>query len=209
MSMFSPNSSNAGNSGELIPAKTLAQVVLIPKEIKTSNAGARYLNLELAVAAGKYEKRRVFTIISDPWDTNTSEKAREMAIGAITRILETIGVFNHADPSTYERMNESSLEEFAEMIDGKIAGIEIGVDPGKDGYEPKNKVANWASTNPKSGGYKLFEAISQGLETLAKPAAASASAFGSAPTVKQVAPAAAAAVKAATPGTAAPSWLKK
>jgi hypothetical protein len=181
---------------------------LIPKEIKTSNAGARYLNLELAVAAGKYEKRRVFTIISDPWDTNTSEKAREMAIGAITRILETIGIFNHADPATYDRMNDSSLEEFAEMIESKIAGIEIGVDPGKDGYEPKNKVKDWASTNPASGGYKLFEAISQGLETLEKKQPVAQSAFGGA-TVKQVAPVAAAAVAKAAPGSATPAWLKK
>jgi hypothetical protein len=206
--MFSPQSSNSG-SIELIPKGTLCQVVLLPKEIKVGQTtGARYLNLELGVAAGQYEKRKIYTILSDPWDPKTSDKAKEMAVGAITRILETIGVFNHADPATYSALDNACLEDVVELIEGKIAGILVGVDPGKDGYEPKNKVQDWASTNPSSGGYKLFEAISQGLETLEKKQPVAQSAFGGA-TVKQVAPVAAAAVAKAAPGSATPAWLKK
>lgn len=196
--MFSPKTTNAG-SNELIPDKTLAQVLLTPKEFKNSKeTQGRYLNIELTVASGAHEKRKMFFMLADPWDQRNSQKWRDMAIATITRILETIGVFKPAEPSTYSAMDDASLEDIANAIDGKIAGVLIGIEKSDDGHEPKNKVKEWASTNPDSGGYKIYTAISEGKETLGPVKAEPISAF-SQPAKKPVAPVA----------SPSPTWLKR
>jgi len=196
MSFFSPESSNTGSASfDLIPAGTLAKVVVIVKEIKFSQStGAKFIDLEMVIDSGKYDRRRVYGVICDPWDSKTSEKAKEMAVGAITRIMEYIGVFDPANPESYNAFNEAGIEEVAMAINTKTAGIVIGIKKGSNGYSDRNEVKEWQSPNPKSNGFKSFTAAQAGKETMASPGEAAA--------------AAAPAAKPAMAPQAAPPWMK-
>jgi hypothetical protein len=168
MSFFSPETSNTGSSSiELIPAGVIAKVVIIVRDIKHSQStGARYLDLELVIDGGKYDRRRIFSVICDPWDPATSEKAKEMAVGSITRIMESIGVFNAANPETYNAFNNAGIQEVAEAMNTKSLHIVIGIQKGKDGRADKNEVKEWTSPNPKSNGFKSYSLAVAGAETV-------------------------------------------
>jgi hypothetical protein len=200
MSFFSPETSNTGSSSiELIPAGTIAKVVIIVRDIKHSQStGAKYLDLELVVDGGKYDRRRIFSVICDPWDPATSEKAKEMAVGSITRIMEQIGVFDPANPETYNRFNDSDINGIAITFNTKSVYIVIGIQKGKDGRADKNEVKEWTSPNPKSNGFKSYSLAIAGIETVggatATPAATAA------PTLTKPA--------APTVGTVKPPWMK-
>ena len=200
MSFFSPETSNTGsNSIELIPAGTIAKVVIIVRDIKHSQStGAKYLDLELVVDGGKYDRRRIFSVICDPWDPATSEKAKEMAVGSITRIMESIGVFNSANPETYNAFNNAGIQEVAEAMNTKSLHIVIGIQKGKDGRADKNEVKEWTSPNPKSNGYKSYQLAKTGAESVSP--VVSGTAATPAPTI----------TKPAQPaiGTVKPPWMK-
>jgi len=197
MSFFSPETSNTGSSSiELIPAGTIAKVVIAVRDIKHSQStGGRYLDLELIIDGGKFDRRRVFSIICDPWDDKTSEKAKEMAVGSITRIMESAGVFNPANPETYNVFNGASINEVALAMSTKSVYIVIGIQKGKDGRADKNEVKEWTSPNPKSNGYKSY--------TLAQGGAESVSVQGTTST-----PVSVAAKPAQTVGAVKPPWMK-
>jgi hypothetical protein len=194
MSFFSPETSNTGSTSiELIPAGTIAKVVIAVRDIKHSQStGARYLDLELIIDGGKYDRRRVFSIICDPWDDKTSQKAKEMAVGTITRIMESIGVFNPSNPETYNVFNEASINEVALAMSAKPVHIVIGIQKGKDGRADKNEVKEWTSPNPKSNGYKSYLLARDGVESVGWP----------------VAPEPVAAKTAQTVGAVKPPWMK-
>jgi hypothetical protein len=168
MSFFSPETSNTGSSSiELIPAGTIAKVVIIVRDIKHSQStGAKYLDLELVVDGGKYDRRRIFSVICDPWDPATSEKAKEMAVGSITRIMEQIGIFDPASPETYNRFNDSDVNGIAITFNTQSVYIVIGIQKGKDGRADKNEVKEWPSPNPKSHGYKSYQLAKTGAESV-------------------------------------------
>ena len=197
MSFFSPESSNTGSTSfDLIPAGTIARVVIIVRDIKHSqNTGAKYLDLELVVDGGKFDRRRIFGIICDPWDPATSEKAKEMAVGSITRIMESVGVFDYNNPETYNAFNNAGIQEVGMAISAKPVYIVIGIQKGKDGRADKNEVKEWTSPNPKSNGYKSWTLAQSGAESLAEVNSA---------TVK----APAAAKPAQTVGAVKPPWMK-
>jgi hypothetical protein len=200
MSFFSPETSNTGSSSiELIPAGVIAKVVIIVRDIKHSQStGARYLDLELVVDGGKYDRRRIFSVICDPWDPATSEKAKEMAVGSITRIMESIGVFNAANPETYNAFNNAGIQEVAEAMNTKSLYIVIGIQKGKDGRADKNEVKEWTSPNPKSNGFKSYSLAVAGAETVGGAAATPAST--ATPTLTKPA--------APSVGTVKPPWMK-
>jgi len=204
MSFFSPESSNTGSNAafDLIPAGTIAKVVIIVRDIKHSQStGARYLDLELVVDGGKYDRRRIFGVICDPWDSQTSEKAKEMAVGTITRIMESIGVFDHNNAESYNTFNNAGIQEVGMAMSAKPVHIVIGIQKGKDGRADRNEVKEWTSPNPKSNGYKSYQLAQSGAESVGTPAAApvAANAVGVVPTVKYATPAV---------GTVKPPWMK-
>jgi hypothetical protein len=204
MSFFSPESSNSGSQPmELIPAGTLVKAFLAVRDIKRGqNSGARYLDIELAVQGGEFDNRRIFTVVCDPWDEATSDKAREMAVGSITRLMEQVGIFKPESPETYALLDSSDIQDVALKLQGKTVGFVVGVQKGKDGYADKNSVRDWASPNPQSNGFKIYEAIISGATTLTP--AKSAGVFGQA-----AAPQAARPAQPATAATSTPAWLKK
>jgi hypothetical protein len=196
MSFFSPETSNTGSTSfDLIPAGTIAKVVIAVREIKHSQStGARYLDLELIIDGGKYDRRRVFGIICDPWDDKTSEKAKEMAVGTITRIMESIGVFNASNPETYNAFNDAGIQEVGIAMSAKPVHVVIGIQKGKDGRADKNEVKEWTSPNPKSNGYKSYQLAQSGAESVGGPTPST--------------PAPAVAKPAQTVGAVKPPWMK-
>lgn len=196
MSFFSPESSNTGSTSfDLIPAGTIAKVVIAVRDIKHSQStGARYLDLELIIDGGKYDRRRVFGIICDPWDDKTSEKAKEMAVGTITRIMESIGVFNASNPETYNAFNDAGIQEVGIAMSAKPVHVVIGIQKGKDGRADKNEVKEWTSPNPKSNGYKSYQLAQSGAESVGGPTLST--------------PAPAVAKPAQTIGAVKPPWMK-
>jgi hypothetical protein len=195
MSFFSPETSNTGSTSfDLIPAGTIAKVVIIVRGIKNSQStGAKYLDLELVVDGGKFDRRRIFGIICDPWDPATSEKAKEMAVGSITRIMESVGIFDHTNAETYNAFNSAGIQEVGMAISAKPVYIVIGIQKGKDGRADKNEVKEWTSPNPKSNGYKSYQLAQSGAESVGGAPAPT-------PTI----------TKAASPalGTVKPPWMK-
>ena len=196
MSFFSPESSNTGSTSfDLIPAGTIAKVVIIVRDIKHSqNTGAKYLDLELVVDGGKYDRRRIFGIICDPWDEKTSEKAKEMAVGSITRIMESIGIFDAANPETYNAFNAAGIQEVGMAISSKPVYVVIGIQKGKDGRADKNEVKEWTSPNLKSNGFKSYLLAIGGAESVGGATAPVAAPVAAKP--------------AQTVGAVKPPWMK-
>jgi hypothetical protein len=194
MSFFSPESSNTG-SFDLIPAGTIAKVVIIVRDIKHSQStGAKYLDLELVVDGGKFDRRRIFGIICDPWDDKTSEKAKEMAVGSITRIMESVGVFDPSNPETYNAFNNAGIQDVGMVMSAKSVYIVIGIQKGKDGHADRNEVKEWTSPNPKSNGYKSYLLAKNGVESVGESAAPAAAPVAAKP--------------AQTVGAVKPPWMK-
>jgi hypothetical protein len=181
----------------------------VVKEIKRSEkSGARYLNIELALQGGDYHNRRVFGMISDPWDTRVSDDGRAMSVGAITRILEACGVFDHNNIETYGQLpaadeDGEAIQHLAELLNGQAVAIRVGIKKGENGYQDRNNVAEWLSPNPKSNGNKNWELLMSGVTNAAsaqKAVPAAPAAFGGAK------PAAAA---PAVTGLKTPAFLRK
>jgi hypothetical protein len=113
-----------------------------------------------------------------------------MGIGAITRILESRGVFNYEDPASYEQFNSGDFGQIIEALNGTEVVIKVGIDKGKDGRADRNSISDWGSPNPSSNGHRLWNQAQEG-----------------APEAKASVPAAKAATSAVTAGKK-PAWLK-
>jgi hypothetical protein len=190
--MFNAQSTNVGSTEmELIPKGTVAKAVLVVKERKSSQStGGDYLSIELVIQGGQYNNRRVFGMVCNPFDEANSEVWRQMGIGAITRILESRGVFNYEDPASYEQFNSGDFNQIIEALNGAEVVIKVGIDKGKDGRADRNSISDWGSPNPSSNGFKLWNQANE-----------------SAPEAKAPVQVAKAAAPSATAGKK-PAWLK-
>lgn len=169
--MFNPTS-GAPTSGPLIDNGTLVWVQISVRGIKHSReSGGAYADLEMTVAHGPCEKRKLWDLIMSPFDPKNSSGAKQMGIAAITRILECEGTFDPANPETYNLFNEPPANTFEAVLgrlDGITVGIKVKVEKGTEGYPDKNKVGEWLSPNPASGSQKLHAKLLAG-ETSATP----------------------------------------
>lgn len=157
--MFDVNSGKVSNSN-LIPRGTLVEVMLNIKEVKNSKeTGGSYLNCELTVLSGPFEKRKIFTMIPDVWDQRNSEKWRDMGKVPLVRLAESCGLFNTAQPESYAQFNGASdIMPIAQRIQGTRVVIRVGLEKGKDGNQDKNSVDEWGTPRPDSDGNKIFKA---------------------------------------------------
>jgi len=211
---FNPNTKYS-NGGNLIPNGTLAfAVVNIDKTQHSQNSGGLLASLSLTIAYGPFENRKVFHYLGDPSDERHSEKYRQMSLGALQAMLEVAGVFDPARPETYAQFANASFVDILSAIDGKLVAIKVGIEKGQDGYDDKNKVADWLTPNPVSRSHKKFNELAQSpqkcIVPAEKPAPGAGTPWGNAQPASSVAPSAAAAPAAqpaAAPGTQAPSWL--
>jgi hypothetical protein len=172
------------NMGELVPAGTLAWAVFALQEKRYGReSGAGYYAIELTIEGGPFNRRKVFTMISDPLDANASEEGRTRAFGTMKRALESSGLLN---PQTAPQFANVHPDTVIQWLAGKKVAVKVGIEKGKDGYADKNKVADWLSPNPESGGYKLFAQLIN-----PPPAAPAQGSFGAAAPGGFTAPAAA------------------
>jgi len=224
MSLFNPES-GAAKPVNLIPAGELCFVKVGVRKINNSKeTGGEYFDLELRVVGGPYHGRVVFDMLCSPFDTRNSEAWRAMGITGITRALEAAKVFVPEKPETYNMFNDlptgtpeeihKASQTLAHELDASLVAIKVKIEKGQDGYADKNKVGEWLSPNPKSGGYKLFQKLVELSQTWEQAGEqARSGAFGGRPQ-QNSAPAAAAPAGAATgaaPATASadtPAWLK-
>ena len=165
--MFSPTS-GAPSAPELIPAGTLAWAILTVQGAKQSNnSGGTYYPITLTLVGGEHEGRKVFDMLPDVQDTRNGEKWRAMGITAITRIFESAGWFKPSDPATYNMFNGKETLAIMNSMDGQRVAIKVKVEKSKDpAYSDKNKVGEWLSPNPASGGYKDFQRLIGGQQAV-------------------------------------------
>lgn len=220
--MFNANSGKA-TPVNLIPAGELA-FVNIGATVKASKAtNGLYFNLELTVLGGPYKGRKVFEILPFPADPRNSEKWIEMGATNLCRLFEVAAVFIPGEPETYEQFNDlvkipdnatqaqaeaiikDGANKMAFEINGLTAAVKIKIEEGKDGFADKNKVGEWLSSNPASGGHKKFLELQQNKELAAESARGGAMRPAGSP--KKAGAAGGAPAK--TGGGATPPWLKK
>jgi hypothetical protein len=147
-----------GTNNDLIPNGQLAFAILTIKGIKNnSNTGSRSVECELTIDAGQpYAKKKIWPYIGDPFHNGNSEGHRQMGMVAVTRILEC---GKGAGPNNKAGYN---INDFSDLNGLRVA-IKIGIEAGSDGYDDKNKVADWLTPNPESqSGFKGYEALMRG-----------------------------------------------
>ena len=175
--MFSPTT-GASQAPTLIPAGTLAFANVMVTDLKKSQAsGGEYANIELTLDGGDFHGRKVFEMVANPLDNNNSEGWRGMAIANLTRMFEAAGIFKVEQPETYNQFNGKPFTAICTALDGARIAIKIKVEKDKSGaYPDKNKVSEYLSPNPQSGGNKSWEKLLSG--NVPAVAAARPSAFG-------------------------------
>lgn len=191
--MFSPTS-GASSAPTLIPAGTTSFAIVKVRELKKSGTtGGEYADLELTLEGGDFEGRKVFEMIANPLDEKNSEGWRKMAVGSLTRMFEAAGVFNSANPESYNKFNGQDFTAICMALDGARIAIKVKIEKDKTGaYPDKNKVGEYLSPNPQSGGHSGYQKLASG--NAGASAAARPAAFGGA---------------GAAPSAGAPAWLNR
>jgi hypothetical protein len=166
---FSPTS-GASSAPELIPAGTLAWAIIkVTNKKNTKDSGGEYYNIELTVHGGEYEGRKVFEMLPNYQDSRNSDKWRAMGVTNITRIMEAAGFFKPSDPESYKAFVGKPFEIIANFIDGQRCAIKVKVEKNSDpAYADRNKVADYLSPNPASGGYKDFQRLIGGQQAVSE-----------------------------------------
>lgn len=201
MFKFDPNTKHE-TGGTLIPANVLTFATFkVQKLRKSGNTGGTYADIEL-ILHGQYENRRVFDKIPDPADDNNSEKWRQMGMASLQHTLEAAGIFDPANPESYNRFANSGFVDILKALDGKRVAFKVGIEKGTDGHQDRNRVITYLSPNPVSSTHRQYQELLAGAQPQGN-AAQQTAAFGqpaSAETAARRQPAAAAAGNS-------PDWL--
>jgi len=163
MGLFSPQSGGT-QSFDLLPPQ-LALAVISVRDIRQNKSGGSRYDLELTLASGPQRGRKLWDAIGVPFDTNNKEVYRKMGTEAVTRILECAGEFDPAKPESYDKFdgNPNPTVEVGQAMDGKTIGIRIGVEKRDTDYDEKNRVKEWLSPNPQSGGFSGWKRLQESL----------------------------------------------
>lgn len=145
---------------ELMPKDTLAWAILsirpgdtgAPEKISKTNPNNAYLDLELIIVGGPYDKRKVWDMVgikgSESWVNQGRASVRAMLESGFNASMDK-------NPAAYK------ISGFNDLNGAKVA-IKIGVEKGQNGYADKNKVTNYLSPNEQSSTYKDFAALNVG-----------------------------------------------
>lgn len=216
---FSPTA-NQEAAIKPIPAGTTALAMINVKDVGLSkNTGCLQAQLEFIIVRGPYERRKIWMYIGDPNDPKCSENWKPMCMANLQHMLESSGIFNPADASTYGRYEsvpaEHAFRAILSDLDGKQVAIKLKIEPAKDGNDEKNTIGSILSPNPNGRTAKAYAGIVAG-EDLKEPSkdANPVAAFGQGATAPAAAqggfaqPAATQAATDATAGSTAPGWLQ-
>lgn len=172
------NTSGNQSAIDLIPTGVLLNAIMTYKGKKNSQqTDGAYGDIEFTIDAGQpFARKKIFEMVCDPDDMKNSEAWRLMGMVALTRMIEAAGFVNPEDPSSYAQVNGVSCERILTALDGKRIPIRVKIEQGENGYQDKNKVAEYLTPNKASGGYKGFAKLQLGDHNVpngaAKPAAA-------------------------------------
>lgn len=169
--------SGAASPTDLIPAGFLCWVMVTFREMKHSQSGGRYADLEYVIAENQpLARKKLWEMIGDPDFDGNSEAYRNMGMVSLTRMVESCGIVDVNDPASYEKLNGLSIEQIMSMLDGKYVAVKIKIEKGGDGYADKNKVGDYLSPNAQSSSFKSFTKLTAGDHGITvNPAAATAS----------------------------------
>lgn len=166
------------SSSALIPTGQLAWAIINIKGLKhNSNTGTCSIEYELTLDDNQpFARRKIFGYLADPNHAGNSETYNQMGLIAITRILECGRGAGPQNPDGYK------INDYGQMS-GLRVGIKIGFEKGKDGYDDKNKVAEWLTPNPTSkSGNKPYQKLVAGEHSPAPASGGQVSnGFGGAP----------------------------
>ena len=195
--MFDFNDAAPQQNSELIPAKTMANVIAPIKpgthgqggwETK-SKSGFEYLNMEFTIVSAPMAKRKIFQNAGIGGVTDGHEKAVEITRTFLRSMLESARGIDPKDETDKARKGRV-INDWGDLVEMEFAA-EIGIEKGKDGYADKNKIQRVITPD-----HKLYKQIMSGETILPgggeKPASAPAHV----------------AAKATTPSTAVPAWAR-
>jgi len=148
---------------DIIPKGTLLWVNFTVRGFKNSSTtNGRYADIEMTVAEGQpFAKRKIWAMLADINDTNNSQAWRDMAYGAIRRILEATQNAVPADANSY------SINGY-EDLSGRVVPVLIGIEKGTDGHDDKNTVDYLSPQSSVKKIVKCFELLSQGVHEYGK-----------------------------------------
>ena len=130
---FDATQIEVSESYELIPDGTIANAVITSSEWKeTKDKTGGYLNLKLEIIDGNYKGRLLFENLNLQ---NSNEKAVKIAQETLAKICKAIG---------------KDKVQNSEELHNIPLNIKIGVTPGRDGYDPSNRVKSFSKTSGQS-----------------------------------------------------------
>lgn len=157
MTMDFSGGAGLSTNSDTIPKGQLAWAILTVRGVKSSAGGGGYLDCELTIDEGQpYARKKLWEMIGDPNNAGNSEAYRQMGMVAITRILEAGRGAGPNNPAGYQ------INQYSDLTGLRVA-IKVGIEPGTNGHDDKNRVAEWLTPNPASAsGHKAFLALQRG-----------------------------------------------
>ena len=135
---------------DLMPTGTLCTGIVGVRAIKVgSGNGARYLDLEITINRGPYEKRKIWTNVMDPADPQQSAGGKEMGQRAIIRMFETAGIFVPGNLDSYKAWDGATIEQIGTALTGKEIAFSVKIES-QEGYADKNGIGDFLTPNPSS-----------------------------------------------------------
>lgn len=152
-------------SADVLPKGLIVWAWLSVRGVKVnSSTGTKYVDVELTIDDNQpFARRKLWDKIADPYHQANSENWRQQGLVAITRILEA---GRGAGPNNAAGYQISDFQQ----LDGLKVAIKVGVEPGSDGFDDKNRVADWLTPNPASqSGHKGYQKLMAGDHGVTSP----------------------------------------
>ena len=111
-----------GDEFELIPAGTVAEVVILSAEERETKKGGTLVHFKLGIVGGDYDERKLFGNINTLCPS--SEKATQIGRGELARVCAAAGL-------------TEGYDDVAELV-GRSFEAKITVEEAQNGYPAKN-----------------------------------------------------------------------
>ena len=153
MSWMNFSDAETQTTGDVIPHKTLAKVHMKIRPggynepakgwtgeyaTRSENTGAVYLDCEFTIMGGKYNKRKVWSLVG--LHSPKGPKWEAMGRSFIRAALESARGIKPSDTSELA-LKARQINGFADL-DGLEFVVQIDVEEGQNGYEDRNRINN-------------------------------------------------------------------
>jgi hypothetical protein len=157
MTTIDLNEAGGQRGFDLIPADTIVTLAIKVRgggagpdgTLKRSKDGrSEGLDLELTVTDGEYVKRKLWTLLTLQGETEGHAEAGRIAATVLRAILESARGIQPSDQSEAAKQ-QRRLASFLEL-DGMCFVGRVGVEPARNGYDAKNKLASVVTPDMKA-----------------------------------------------------------